>query len=188
MSVIPIPGGTATLRDELVSERHYRIVEAAYASAGGLVTKTVAASRGLAAKKMGLDPDAMTPDQLVEAQKIIEDFTAEEQAQLSADMVLTQAEATAMLDIQDAGIVAFLENWSLPRPLPTLATVQDLKRDLYRTLSTATRPLLMKVVATHEDFSEQPLGENPSRNSSSYVGLEETESTPTLISNSTPES
>lgn len=71
-----------------------------------------------------------------------------------------------MLDLQDAGIVAFLENWSLKRPLPTIEDVQDLPRDLYTVLSDAAKPLITANVVTHEDFSPQPGLENPTDGSS----------------------
>ncbi len=78
----------------------------------------------------------------------------------SADTELTQAgltaaEAAGMMEFQDAAIVAFLESWTLRRPLPTLANVGDLERDLYRALAEATAPLA-RTTALGPDFTPEP--------------------------------
>ena len=188
MSVVPIPGGTATLREELVSERHNRILEAAYMAASAALAKSRGPYLAWAGTLMGVAPEEMTPVQLQEAQKIIDDLSDEAKQDLGIAVNLTQEEAADMLGLQDAAIVAFLENWSLKKPLPTVATVQDLDRDLYRALADATRPLIAKTVVGHEDFSEQPLGDgaNPTPSSNSFAGNVAEQDT--LTPSSTPES
>ncbi len=120
MAVVQIPGGTATLRDKLVSERHFRILEAAYMSAGSALQK-------VSQDATGADSNASDEERAVDM--------------LLNGEHLTAAEAMSLLELQDAAIVAFLERWSLDRPLPTVATVGDLDRETYRALSDATKEL-----------------------------------------------
>lgn len=115
--VIQIPGGSATLRDELVSERHIRLVEAASAAAQGVLRKM----------------DAVVSDEMEEDER--------QEALLRVD--LTRTEATALQEMQDAAIVATLERWSLKEPLPTVDTVADLPREVYRALAGACTPIAL---------------------------------------------
>ncbi len=122
MAVIKIPGGSATLRDKLVAERHYRILEAAYISAGPALQKL--------------------------QQETPEDDKPQSEEERVANMItkgehLTMSESMSLLELQDAAIVAFLERWSLSQPLPTLDTVGDIDRETYKVLSEATKGLVI---------------------------------------------
>lgn len=124
MAIIRIPGGTATLRDQLVSERHFRVLEAAYMAAGPALKKVQEANAD--GEEADLDEAA--------------------RAQLLASVPLTPAEATSLLELQDGAIVAFLERWSLSAPLPTIATVGDLDRETYKILAEATRGIAVESI------------------------------------------
>ena len=54
------------------------------------------------------------------------------------DLDLTEEQIDTVIRLQEATVVAFLAAWSLPDPLPTIATVGDMNADLYDTLSIAT--------------------------------------------------
>jgi hypothetical protein len=58
-----------------------------------------------------------------------------------ADLSLTRSEATALMEMQDATIVALLDSWTLPQPLPNLDTVGELDTAVYDALAQATRSL-----------------------------------------------
>jgi len=143
MAEVEIPGGTARLRSKLVSERQFRIVETAFMAANSAIKKV----REAVPESEREDPNALG--------------AAFEKVSLS------RQEAAAILDLQDAAIVAFLESWTLPRPLPTMDTVGDLERDLYRALAEATRGLGASAALGHVDFSPQKPGENPTGSSES---------------------
>lgn len=143
MSVITIPGGTATLRDKLVSERHFRLLEAAFMAASSAMVK-------------------------VQAGNVDEGATEEERTAAMNAVPLTMAEATSMLDLQDASIVAFLEHWSLKRPLPTISDVSDLDRDLYQALAVATRDRATAAITSKTDFSPDPDRSSPTGDSGSF--------------------
>jgi hypothetical protein len=125
MALIKIPGGTATLRDKLVAERHFRILEAAYISAGPALQK--------------LQQDTPTEE------------TGQSEEERVANMLskgehLTMSESMSLLELQDAAIIAFLERWSLSQPLPTLDTVGDIDRETYKVLSEATKGLVVSAL------------------------------------------
>lgn len=129
MSVIQIPGGTATLRDQLVSERHFELIEVASTTAAPAVSKLQAA-RG-----EGFD-----------------ELPEEEQQALMMSVQLTFDEALSLKTMQKAAIVAFVEHWSRG-PLPTMETVSDLPRDVFRALSDAVTPLMLGALGPGTDFS-----------------------------------
>jgi hypothetical protein len=131
MSAIAIPNGTATLRDKLGSERHHRLLEAAFMAASSAMSK-------------------------VQAAGVTEEMSDEERTEVMNAVPLTMAEAASMLDLQDAAIVAFLERWSLPRPLPTIDNVSDLDRDLYQALAVATRDLASSAITERTSFDPTP--------------------------------
>ena len=76
---------------------------------------------------------------------------AELEAATLADLDLTTDEADGLFKLQDATIVAALDSWTLPDPIPTLATVGDLDPDVYDALAEATREL-GTAIATEENF------------------------------------
>jgi hypothetical protein len=171
MSVIQIPGGTATLRDKLVSERHYRVIEAAQTSASGAMLKVRDVLVAAAAERAGIaDPEHMSPEDEKSVQKVIDDLTPEETGRITAPVHFTLDESEAMLALRDASIVAFLEHWSLKRPLPTLATVQDLDRDLYQALADATQGLVVKESVANFDPTPKVDNSTPTVNSGSSDG------------------
>jgi hypothetical protein len=173
-TTIDVPGGTAAIRDELVTERQFRVIESAM----------VAAAPGFV--KGGDIPD------------VPEDGTDEEKATVQAERVKavmaishTLDEASAMLVVRDARIVAFLESWTLkdatgkPRPLPTLDTVQDLERPLYAALVAATAEKSIDLGVA--SFAVNPDPASPTNGSSSSNGQSKDAAEPTPIPTS-PES
>lgn len=128
MKLIEIPGGMAEIRDRLTSERQRRPLKAAWIAAQGAYTKL--RDRGIT--------DDMSDD---EAERVAERTT------------LTLAESSALLEVQDASIVAFLQSWTLPRPLPTIENVQDLEPDLYEALANATKDLAASALVDEPNFT-----------------------------------
>lgn len=152
MPIIPIPGGTATLRDKLVSERHYRILEAAYIAAAPALKKV--------AERASEEPTEQT------------DFE-EDSSELGANSIegMDHKETMMLLDLQDAAIVAFLESWTLPQPLPTLETVGDLERGLFKALAAAAQPLVgPSIAAMRVDFSPRPGKIDPATGEENFTG------------------
>jgi hypothetical protein len=76
---------------------------------------------------------------------------AELEAATLADLDLTTDEADGLFKLQDATIVAALDSWTLPDPIPTLSTVGDLDPDVYDALAEASREL-GTAIATEESF------------------------------------
>ena len=147
---VDLPDGTAVLRDKLVTERQYRIIESAFLTGQSVMAK--------------LSENGLT-----------DDMTDEEKAAIAAATPMNLDEANTMLDLQDAAIVAFLESWTLvqdgkPRPLPKLADVQDVEREIYKPLAAAALPKALSAMSEgQEDFepSEKPDLENPDPTSGS---------------------
>lgn len=167
---VDLPDGTAVLRDKLVTERQYRIIESAFLTGQSVMAKL--AENGLT-----------------------DDMTDEEKAAIAAATPMNLDEANTMLDLQDAAIVAFLESWTLvqdgkPRPLPKLADVQDVEREIYKPLAAAALPKALSAMAEAGETSTEPTGEDftpqgeavtPTADSASSNGLSsaEAESTST---------
>jgi len=111
MKTVPVPGGSADLREQNeIKVRHRRLVESASVGAATALAK-------------------LPSDQ------------AELEAATLAELDLTEAEADNLFRLQDATIVAALDSWTLPGPTPTLATVGDLDPEVYDALAEATREL-----------------------------------------------
>lgn len=71
------------------------------------------------------------------------------------DLGLTPDEFGALYDLQDATILAYLKDWTLPLPLPQDAdALGDLESDVYDALRSATAPAGAEAVVT--DFSPSP--------------------------------
>lgn len=114
--------GIVTLRQQAdIRVRHRRLIEAA----------GVAASSALA--KLPVNDDELETLKLDEIEH------------------LSAAEAQTIFELQDATIIATLESWTRPEPIPTLATIGDLDPDLYESLAQATRSLGVTVDG-HVDF------------------------------------
>ena len=84
---------------------------------------------------------------------------------------LSAEEAGKLLTLQDATIVASLESWTLPDPLPTLETVGDLPVGVYDALAEATRRTGAELALRGTDFSARPIKEeSPTEPSGSSNG------------------
>lgn len=89
---------------------------------------TVGGRRGIQAIAGSLaDVLAKLPDDPAEAAKV----------NLAA-LGMSETELDAMLRLQQASVVAFLAGWSLPDPLPTLHTVDDMPAAVFDRIAAAT--------------------------------------------------
>lgn len=153
MSVIRIPNGTATIRDQLVSERHFRILEVVYMTAQPAISKLQYALSLFAMNKLGFEEGAtLNKKQIATLDSTITSLTDEERTQALGRVAFTSSEAMMMYEIQDATIVAFLEHWSRKDPLPTLDTIHNLDRETWKVLAEATRDLGTKALTASTDF------------------------------------
>lgn len=117
MKVVDIPGGKATLREKAdMRKRHQRIVEAAAIAAAPALAQIERIGGGEAIGKR------------------------------VSELQLSASEATTVFDLQDATIIAVLDSWTLPEPLPTLDTLGDLTTELYDALAVATSELGAEVI------------------------------------------
>lgn len=94
---------------------------------------------------------------------------------------LTRDDAEALADLQDATIIALLESWTLPVPLPTLDTLGDLDVATYDALAAASANA-GAVGNTRVDFQPSPDQSSPTLPSSGSDGRlrdEQSTSTPT---------
>ena len=91
---------------------------------------------------------------------------ADETTKLSDIPALSIADAEAITNLQDVTILAVLESWSRPGPLPTLETLGDLDVDTYDALAAAAKDL--KDVRV--DTSPSPDPQSPTSPSSLYGG------------------
>lgn len=132
---IPIPGGQAVLREKLVTERHVRVVERAYLRAESAFRK-ILATQGI---EGNTDPSVLALETDVDLEGIS----------------FSDSEIEALLAVKDALIIAFLESWTLPEPLPTMDTVQDLPKDLYDALMAGVEQV-RGGIAEVPDFSPHP--------------------------------
>ncbi len=131
MRTIDIPGGQAVLRDQPdeLRVRQSRLIQTTALAAGALFGK--------------LKEVLPTNGQPVDVQA------------LAASMPdMTRTEAATLLEVQDAMLVALLVSWTLPDPLPTMDTVQDMEADVYQTLTAAvTKANLGAMFTKAIDFS-----------------------------------
>jgi hypothetical protein len=63
------------------------------------------------------------------------------------NLVLGANEVELFQRFQYACIVALVESWTLPDPLPTMETIQDMDAEVYDVLADAVAPLAMKLIA-----------------------------------------
>ena len=153
MRTIEIPGGWANLRETSEMKQKHRRLIEIAAMAAAHVM------------------DKMPDDIDVETTKMT-DIPA-----------LTKADAAAITDLQDATIIALLDSWTLPQPLPTLDTIGDLDIGVYDAL--AAEASKVNVAATRVSFEPNPDQASPTSPSSASDGLlrdEPSTSTPTLPS------
>jgi hypothetical protein len=154
---VDIPGGTAVLREKL-KVRERRVIEAAGLGASGAIAKMPTS-----VLDGSVDPTTVRMDAVA--------FTADE--------------AGSVLAVQDAAIVAYLESWTLPDPLPTMETIGDMETDVYDALAIAIRdiektspPATNFAVTTDQD---SPTSDSRSSNGQSPADLDvpSTETLPT---------
>ena len=119
MKTVPIPGGTAQLRERSeLRGRDELLIKAASMAAAKAVVKVA-----------GIDDTPKDGETKEEATA-----RAEEEAEA---VDLTWQESLSLLELRQAVIVAVLEHWTLDRSLPTMATIGDLPAELYNALDEA---------------------------------------------------
>jgi hypothetical protein len=116
MRTVDIPGGTAQLREKQDIKVRQRQL---------IESRAVAASSAL--EKL---PDTM--DEL-------EAFDLSKSG-------MSAAEADSLFALQSATIVAALASWSLPDPLPTIDTIDDMDQELYDALGEVTTSVGKEIV------------------------------------------
>lgn len=129
---VEIPGGTATFRDKLTTERQRRpIKRAAFAGSSAI---------------------AKLPD--------LEDGDEKKLTEQLASMPLTEDEADSFMGLMDATILAFLESWTLDSPLPTSRDdLLDLDADVYDALVETARSLQSPEATQETNFEPGPAGD-----------------------------
>ncbi len=129
---VDIPGGTATFRDKLTTERQRRpIKRAAFVASGAIAKLPQAAESG-------------PPDDT----KLAEQLGA---------LSLTAEEADAVMGLMDATILSFLESWTLDAPLPgSPDDLLDLDAEVYDALVEQARKLQATDSVAETDF--EPTG------------------------------
>lgn len=161
MREVEIPGGTAMLRDrEDMKMRHRRMIEIASITASPAVAKSRVA---LARDEHG---DVLLDDK---GNPTIDPEKANR-------VEYTPGEAAAMLEAQDAVIIASLSSWTLELPLPTLDTLGDVPLDVYDALSQATRVQGADVIVGETSFETDPDRERPTGSSANSNGSSSEES------------
>ncbi len=158
MAVIEIPGGKATIKDKLVSEREIRPLKAAYMAAGSVIQKL--------SKMPGVQEAAIKSleEEGGEAELVIAD--------------LSEEEAEKMMYLQDMAILTCLVDWTLDLPLPTKETIQDIPANIYAALASATESVAVSSLGEQPNFTptKEPRSKetkqlNPTGPSSSSNGL-----------------
>lgn len=145
--IIEIPGGTAELREPSeLRVRDRRLIETAALAAASVIAKLPDSS----------DAEALAKTKL-------------------SDLNLDRHEANALMELQDATIVAFVVE-----PKLTMDTIGDLTPEVYDALTQATRSLGADV-ARGVDFSPNPDKSTPTGPSSDSDGSLRDEATLTLI-------
>jgi hypothetical protein len=140
---IDIPGGQAVLRERFeMKVRQRRMVEIAAMPIGGILTR-------------------LPKDKLDEAMKIADEDVSvggRQLGQLIDALPISRKEAESLYELQDATILSLLISWTLPEPIPTLDTIQDIDDDVYQALSDATATLGAALArgGTGVDFSPSP--------------------------------
>lgn len=150
MRTIEIPGGTALLKDKKdLRGRDSKLIKAAALGAESALSK--------------LPDDARPkPGETVEA-------AAERMQQYLKDhpLNMTTAEGMKLLDLKEAIIVAYLADWSIDLPLPTLETIGDLPGDIYDALDDATGGDVINAAVANTNFDVNPDQKSPTGPSSS---------------------
>lgn len=128
MRTVEIPGGTATFREKLTTERQRRPIKRAAFAASSAIAKL---------------PTERPEDGSIQ--------------ELLATLPLSASEADSLLSLYDATILAFLESWTLPRPLPQSDDdLLDLESELYDALQDAASKLQSPEATADTDFSPVP--------------------------------
>ena len=154
-----IPGGTAVFREQLTTERQRRPLKVAMMGIPDIID---------IAKDLPEGMEDKTLEEIGEAMK---------EAGVEVDM--TGGRAVAFLDVQDAVILAYLESWTLDRPLPkTMDEVLDLDSDLYDALTKSASEVYGTAKSPDVNTEVQPGLENPTDESSSSSEMPSTEEAP----------
>ena len=139
---VPLPDGfSATLRDpKELKERHRRLIQTSIVPLQSVFQK-------------------IPRDLLEKAAKGDEESRILAQGYM-ATAVTTYEEANASLHLQDAVIIALLERWDRPEPLPTIENVTDLEPALYAALlvGTESSSAALMEAALPTDFEPKPEG------------------------------
>ena len=117
MRTVTIPGGTACLRENTEIKIRHRRL---------IETAAVAAAQIMAK----IDPEKVKAGLL--------DMAA---------LDVTRQEADRLYEVQDATIVAVLDSWTLPMPVPDMDTIGDLDPDVYQALADASKDIGAQVAA-----------------------------------------
>ena len=142
-TVVEIPGGQATIRDvSEMSVKQRRMVQKAMMMVTHIYARVPIEVLEEAAKE-GEEGE-------VGRRKV---------ALLMATLPIEEQEADALLGQQDASIVAFLDSWTIDRPLPTKETVADLPADLYDALQNAVAAPAARLALGTVNFDPTPNAE-----------------------------
>lgn len=150
MRDVEIPGGIAHFRERGQDEipiRAQKIMGAAMVAAQSNFPDT---------------PGMFEPGPEGETEEQREKRLGIERTAMSAEQVL------ALMALQEASVIGFLNDWTLERPLPTLQNLPDLEEDLYMALMGAVGGIASSDLVDSVDFSPKPLeeGETPTSGSS----------------------
>jgi len=161
---IEIPGGIAVLRSpETIRERHRRLILAASDGIGSIYARL---PQELRQASDGDGPEA--------------DAAKEACGRMLPLLAKTLRERMAIREWVDALIIALLESWSRPGPLPDIDTLQDVEPEVYDALAEAITPFVKEVMtkAMPVNFEIKPLeeggpfGNSPTSDTSSKVAAE----------------
>lgn len=152
MRTVDIPGGTARFKTkEELRGRDSKLVRSA----------VFAAQHAL--EKLGDETGIKPGETKDEAAKRLSAFLKENK------VTFTQEEAMTLLSMREAIVVAYLHEWTLELPKPTLETIGDLPEALYDALDDAIGVDLQEVTAG-TDFSPNPDQSSPTGPSSASNG------------------
>lgn len=150
MRTINIPGGTAKIKDRKdLRGRDSKLIKASALAAQNVLAKI---------------PEEARPkpkeDEKVAAERMNKYLTEH-------PIQMTPAEGMQLLDLKEAVMVAYLAEWSLDLPLPTLETIGDLPDDIYQALDDATGGEVINAAVASANFDVNPDTNSPTGPSSS---------------------
>lgn len=167
MREVPIPGGTAFLKDkDELRGRDSKLIKAAVLSAQG------------ALRQLGDEATIKKGETKEQAGKRLEKYLEEHPLNLSEE------DAFKMMTLKEATVVAYLDHWTLDIPVPrTTKELGDLPGPIYDALDEAVGGDLLDATSNVVDTDVNPDKSSPTGPSSSSDGdLRAEESDPTLTS------